>query len=204
MTQQRPIALVIGDVMLDVRTEGEMVSISLEAPAPVIRQTAVTESLGGAGNVARNIKALGHEVLLMGLVGNDAAGETIARLASTGGIMACLPKWSKATIVKHRITSGGQIVARVDKEEPTLSPYDEKPLFDGLYGLPPEQIERIKVIVIADYNKGTMTPDWWHYGVQQFAFKYHIPVFVDARPAQMHLYNQVTLLKPNLDRKSVV
>lgn len=193
----KPIALVIGDVMLDVRTEGEMSTISLEAPAPVIRRTSRTESLGGAGNVARNIKSLGHEVLLMGLIGQDPAGESVTKLAAAGGIAACLPTWRKPTIVKHRVTCHGQLISRIDIEDPTMCHIDAQGLVHGLYGIPHDQLSLIRVIVIADYNKGTMTEDLMVV-VRQLAASYRVPIFVDARPAAMYLYQGVSLLKPNL------
>lgn len=194
---QKPIALVIGDVMLDVRTEGEMSNISLEAPAPVIRRTSFTESLGGAGNVARNIKSLGHEVLLMGLIGNDPHGATVTKLAAEGGIPACLPTWQKPTIVKHRVTCHGQIISRIDIEDTTPCHIDVQALVHGLYGIPPEQLAAIRVIVIADYNKGTVTGELMAV-VRQLSTSYNVPIFVDARPQTMSLYQGVSLLKPNL------
>jgi D-beta-D-heptose 7-phosphate kinase/D-beta-D-heptose 1-phosphate adenosyltransferase len=194
---QKPIVLVIGDVMLDVRTEGEMSNISLEAPAPVIRRTSLTESLGGAGNVARNIKSLGHEVLLMGLVGQDSAGATVIKLAAEGGIAACLPVWQKATIVKHRVTCHGQIISRIDVEDTTQCHVDVQALVHGLCGIPQDQLALIRVIVIADYNKGTVTEALMTV-VRQFSSIYKVPIFVDARPASMGLYHGVSLLKPNL------
>ncbi len=193
----KSIALVIGDVMLDRRTEGEMTTISPEAPVPVIRQTSLTETLGGAGNVARNIVSLGHDALLIGLVGADEAGRRITQLAQETGIMACLPTWERPTIVKHRVTCGGKIVARIDTEDTVTPGVNFSGPCAGLCGLSPELIAEIKVIVIADYGKGTMTPELMGV-VRQFAVTYGIPIFVDARPQTMNLYYDVTLLKPNL------
>lgn len=192
----KPMALVIGDVMLDRRTEGEMSSISLEAPAPVIRQTSLTESLGGAGNVARNIKTLGHQVLLMGVVGDDTEGKQVKDLAVQAGIMACLPHYSGSTIVKHRITCGGQIICRLDREQ-RIDDSQTQALITGLQSLPPEFVATIKVIVIADYDKGTITDAFMQF-VRGFSMEFGIPIFVDARPQTMHRYSGVVLLKPNL------
>ncbi len=197
----KPIALVIGDVMLDRRTEGEMVTISPEAPVPVIRQTSLIESLGGAGNVARNIRSLGHDVLLMGLVATDDAGKRVIQLAQEAGITACLPDRGKATIVKHRVTCGGQMVVRVDTEE-AIDPvhpitHPSIGLINGLYGLPQEVLSNLKVIVITDHGKGTMTDELMAV-VRQLAGVFKIPIFVDAKPKTMALYCDVTLLKPNL------
>ena len=191
-----PIALVIGDVMLDRRTEGEMCSISREAPAPVIRLTSQIDSLGGAGNVARNIKALGHAVMLMGRVGNDAAGDTVIRLASEAGIDTCLPKRDDhPTIIKHRITCGGQIICRIDTERVDHVQFTD--LMAGLQSIPPELAVTIKVIVIADYAKGTLGQDLVR-SIFGFAGEFSIPVFVDARPETTGMYVGASLLKPNL------
>lgn len=191
----KPIALVIGDVMLDRRTEGEMYNISREAPAPVIRQTSLTESLGGAGNVAANIQALGHEVMLMGRIGDDPEGGRIAQLAQDSGIMACLVKTSAPTTVKHRITCGGQIITRIDVDE--IGQDSPGPsLINGL-ALPPEIAAKIKVVVVADYDKGTMSLGLVH-AISSFCSAYGIPFFADARPATADMYRGVTLLKPNL------
>lgn len=191
----RPLALVIGDVMLDQRTEGEMRTISSEAPAPVVGRQFFSESLGGAGNTARNIKALGHDVLMIGFVGNDAHGRRIAELASQSGITACLPQWGRPTVVKHRITCGGHIIARLDIDGEGEIPHST--LLAGLYSIPAETLAMIRVVVISDYNKGTMNADVMA-AIKQLVDAYKVQVFVDARPATLDLYRGVSLLKVNL------
>ncbi len=193
----RSIALVIGDVMLDRRSDGEMRTISPEAPVPVVRQTSLTESLGGAGNVARNIKALGHDVLLLGAVGADPHGAKVLSLAVDNGITACLVTGSQPTIVKERVTCNGYLVSRLDIEAPGVDPAVTQQLINGLHSIPPEQQINIKVIVVADYAKGTMTMELMAV-LRQLSAAYRIPIFVDARPSVASLYYAVTLLKPNL------
>lgn len=78
--------LVVGDVMLDRYWFGEVERISPEAPVPVVRVAKREDRLGGGANVARNIVALGGGVTLLGIVGDDEAGEQIARLAREAGI----------------------------------------------------------------------------------------------------------------------
>lgn len=197
-----PIALVIGDVMLDRRSEGEMVSISREAPAPVIRVNSNQSSLGGAGNVAANIVALGHRAMLMGRIGRDAEGEQVKALANNAGVPACLPFWNVPTIVKHRITCGGQIVCRLDTEQTDYSSInnfepDPQEIITGLTNLPADMIANIKVVVVADYNKGTMDTLVIR-AVMAFCAANSIPLFVDCRPAAVQQYAQATLIKPNL------
>lgn len=196
MSEPKPIALVIGDVMLDRRTEGEMSRVSLEAPAPVVHVNAITESLGGAGNIARNIVALGHQAMLMGVIGPDSDGERIKHLAAAGGIPFChsCTGPDSPTIVKHRVTSGGKIVLRIDHELKPMT--QEAGLLVGFDGLG-QMASQIKVIVIGDYGKGAMTPLVME-RVRQFSAEHGIPIFVDARPETMHLYQSVSLLKPNM------
>ena len=197
MSEPKPVALVIGDVMLDRRSEGEMARISLEAPAPVIHQQDLSESLGGAGNVACNIRTLGHEVMLMGVIGEDSAGRTIAQVASSMGITACLPKGEggEHTIIKHRITCGGQIIARIDTEGREMA--NDAGLIEGLQAaLSDPMPQDIKLVVIADYGKGAMTQEVVT-ALRTLCHERQIPIFVDCRPDAIELYQGVTLLKPN-------
>ncbi len=194
MSEPRPVALVIGDVMLDRRTEGEMSRISPEAPAPVIRQTRVVDSLGGAGNVAANIVALGHEAMLMGVVGADEAGQRVQQLAQEASITTCLPATNWPTIIKHRFTCDGQIIHRVDTESAALRSDHE--LIAGIHSLQ-QMASRIKVIVLSDYDKGALTHDVIR-AVRSFSTTHNIPIFVDAKPVKMSEYHGVSLLKPNL------
>ena len=197
MSDPKPVALVIGDVMLDRRSEGEMSRISLEAPAPVIHQTDLSESLGGAGNVARNIHTLGHEVMLMGVIGDDSAGRTITQIASSIGIPACLPLGvdGSHTTIKHRITCGGQIISRLDTEDGELT--NKIGLLEGLQAALGPATCTIKLVVIADYDKGAMTQDVMAV-LRTMCHERQIPIFVDCRPATIGLYHGVTLLKPNM------
>lgn len=190
------IALVIGDVMLDRRTEGEMNSISREAPVPVIRQTSQMDSLGGAGNVAANIKAMGHQVMLMGRVGADLAGTQVVKLASDAGIYSFLPQWDGPTIVKHRITCNGQIVTRIDHEPAHDTPQNSE-IVNGIRSIPADTVSLIKVIVISDYGKGVLDAATIA-EIHTFSKTHHIPVFVDARPEKLPAYIGATLVKVNL------
>jgi len=200
-----PTALVIGDIALDRRTEGDAVDVSREAPVPTIHQTSHVESLGWAGNVAANIKALGHNVLLMATIGAckttnapedyDYAGYRLIELAQALGIQTYFPHVvEKPTVVKHRVTCDNQIISRVDTQQHGMAA--DTALITGLDTLT-EHSEQIKVIVISDNDNGTMTPTLVQ-AVREFANKFNIPIFVDCRADQIHLYRGVSLLKPNL------
>jgi D-beta-D-heptose 7-phosphate kinase/D-beta-D-heptose 1-phosphate adenosyltransferase len=186
--------------------------VSREAPVPTVRQRQLTESLGWAGNVATNIKALGHNVLLMATIGDratpvdspgygdmvddpDDAGIKVMEIAKYSGVTTCLPvSVDKPTTVKHRITSGGQIIGRLDVQ--VYGTKADEPLIRGLNSLD-QDAEWIKVIVISDNNNGTITAELMQ-AVRVFANKHGIPIFVDCRPETVHLYEGVALLKPNL------
>ncbi|MFN7205775.1 MAG: bifunctional heptose 7-phosphate kinase/heptose 1-phosphate adenyltransferase, partial [Burkholderiales bacterium] len=110
--------LVVGDIMLDRYWFGEVNRISPEAPVPVVRVQSSDERLGGAANVARNIAALGSQVALMGVVGDDEPGKKIAQLLQAEGIKPFLQADpSVATTVKLRVIGRTQQLLRVDFEQ---------------------------------------------------------------------------------------
>ena len=110
--------LVLGDAMLDRYVHGEVRRISPEAPIPVLRARARRSVLGGAGNVAENAAALGARAILVGLVGDDAAGQEIAASLQgrIGDGLVRIP--GRPTTVKTRFMSGGHQLLRLDEEEP--------------------------------------------------------------------------------------
>ena len=189
--------LVIGDVMLDRRSEGDMSKISLESPAPVVCRRSVHDSLGGAANVARNITALGGKAILAGVIGNDDDGQILTYLANDAGVpfYASYGLNGGPTILKHRVTCGGKIVVRLDIEQPAFS--NDSGLIVGLQSIEASRISDIKLIVISDYGKGAMTPTVVDF-VRGMAQRHGIPIFVDARPSAMSMYHSVSLLKPNM------
>src|SRR4051794_25186755 len=122
--------LCLGDVMLDRFAYCETERISPEAPVPVLLLQRTQSMLGGAGNVARNIAALGGRAVLIGLVGEDAAGAEIAGLvANTPGLLASNIKTScRPTICKTRYIAGHQQIVRIDEESPRALDAEEEAL----------------------------------------------------------------------------
>ncbi|MBY0329682.1 MAG: bifunctional heptose 7-phosphate kinase/heptose 1-phosphate adenyltransferase, partial [Acetobacteraceae bacterium] len=110
--------LVLGDVMLDRFLYGDVERISPEAPVPVVRLRETRAMPGGAGNVARNIAALGGQAVLIGLRGRDAAGSDLAtQLAATPGVTdAMVASAARPTICKMRVIAGTQQLVRLDDE----------------------------------------------------------------------------------------
>ncbi|HRA18139.1 MAG TPA: PfkB family carbohydrate kinase, partial [Flavobacteriales bacterium] len=114
-------ALVVGDVMLDAYLWGRVDRISPEAPVPVVQVGRRSARLGGAANVALNIRALGAKAIVASVIGEDAHAEDLARIFAEEGLSSdgILRSSDRRTTVKTRIISGDQHVVRVDEE--TLS-----------------------------------------------------------------------------------
>src|SRR6056297_688490 len=109
--------LIVGDCMLDHYQWGRVDRISPEAPVPVVQVEQETWKLGGAGNVARNIRALGGDPYLVSIVGDDPAGKKIAELLDQSHIRHNLVTSLRPTTIKTRIIAGNQQMLRVDQEK---------------------------------------------------------------------------------------
>ena len=109
----------VGDLMVDRFVYGDVARVSPEAPIPVLARTRELVMLGGSGNVARNIAALGGEAALVGVIGGDPEGHEALRLvaAETGVEGFLVTDASRPTTLKTRFVSGGQQLLRVDLEE---------------------------------------------------------------------------------------
>lgn len=180
--------LVIGDIMLDRYVVGEVERISPEAPVPIVNVTNTYHTLGGCGNVVRNLKSIGATVSCMAVVGDDESGETIK------GELSRLKVKSMMTTLQDRITSvKTRIVAnhrqtqmlRFDNEE--VSNVDVRDL-----GLTVYNLEKFDIIVISDYAKGIITNDlMWK--IKEL----NIPIIVDPKPKNIKLYDDVFMITPN-------
>jgi D-beta-D-heptose 7-phosphate kinase / D-beta-D-heptose 1-phosphate adenosyltransferase len=183
--------LVLGDVMLDTFRYGQCTRISPEAPIPVVRVEREDVMLGGAGNVARGIAALGGEAVLIGLVGDDAAGATFhARLAEEGGIFADLVTDGRPTTQKIRYVAGQQQLLRADVEH--ARPADPAPLLAAFA----RQLPAADAVVLSDYAKGVLTPALLRQAIAM-ARDAGKPVIADPKSADVSRYDGVTLLTPN-------
>ncbi len=110
--------LVVGDVMLDRYLWGKVERISPEAPVPVMHLENETLAAGGAANVAWNLVSLGATPLLIGLIGNDPDGDTLATMLQQSAIdVRHAVRGTRRTTVKTRIVGGHQHIARIDAED---------------------------------------------------------------------------------------
>ena len=190
--------LVVGDLMVDQYLLGRVERISPEAPVPVVSATQRERRLGGAANVALNLKALGCQVTLAGLVGDDDHGRHLQGQLQNAGIdgdgVATVK--DRPTTLKTRVMSGGQHLLRVDEE------VDRDVDATGAAAL----LSRIQsalasrphhAILLEDYDKGALSESVIH-SILDTAKAQCIPVCVDPKFRHFDLFKGVDLFKPNL------
>src|SRR5262249_31963840 len=148
--------LVVGDAMLDRYVYGSAERISPEAPIPVLRIQREQAMPGGAGNVARNVAAMGGRVSLIAVAAEDAAGSTLRRLlADTGAIEpALVAEVGRPTTEKTRFVAGGQQMLRADHEELRAM---SQATAAGVLAAVEARIGATDVLILSDYAKGVLT-----------------------------------------------
>jgi rfaE bifunctional protein kinase chain/domain len=190
--------MVIGDVMVDAYLFGKVERISPEAPVPVVTVEKRVNRLGGAANVALNLKALGATPILCSVIGDDVKGNEFRQLmqeAQLGG-EAVLSSKDRITTTKFRVIGNKMQMLRVDEEiTEDLSAEDETALLAKVVSL----IKGIKpdAIIFQDYNKGVLTAGLIR-EITARAKSAAIPVTVDPKKKNFLQYNGVSLFKPNL------
>jgi len=193
----RQTVLCVGDLMLDEFVYGDVSRISPEAPAPVIAVQRSEINVGGAGNVARNIAALGAKCIFVGLVGSDAAGETLkSELAKEKLIEPILvtdparPTTRKVRFVSEHFSTH---MLRADWElSAPASEVTERKLIDAVVAALP----RADIVLLSDYAKGVLTARVIR-NVIDAARKLGKRVIVDPKSANLAIYRGATLLTPN-------
>ncbi len=186
--------VVVGDVMLDVFVFGQVTRISPEAPVPVVRVTSETERLGGAANVALNVKSLGGRAVLVGVVGDDSAGAHLARVARSSGVDArliALP--GRPTTVKTRIMAHQQQMVRTDRE--VADPIDaatEKKLLAQVA----KALKKGSALIVSDYQKGVVTRSFMRALIALSASR-GVRVLVDPKVRNIHFFKGAFLATPN-------
>jgi len=189
--------LIIGDVMIDSYVWGKVNRISPEAPVPILNSQKKENRLGGAANVALNIKALGAEPILASVIGNDNKGDIFLKLLKQENLstLGIISSNERVTTTKTRIISGNQQLIRLDREIDT--PLDAE-MEDALIQLIIELVERQKIdaIIFEDYDKGTITEKVIDKTVK-YANNKKIPTLVDPKKRNFLNYKGVTFFKPN-------
>ncbi|WP_188315945.1 PfkB family carbohydrate kinase [Chitinophaga agrisoli] len=152
----QPAVLVIGDLMLDVYLKGASTRLTPEAPVPVVDIETRTTVLGGGANTAINVKYLGAQVSFCSVSGQDEEGVKARTLLDVAGINSRIITCpQRSTIVKTRVTAGHQLLTRYDSGTETAIDRDTEEAFIRLLQ---QEFVRHDAIIIADYNKGLLTP----------------------------------------------
>ena len=189
---------VIGDVMLDTYLWGHVERISPEAPVPVVTLDKKEHRIGGAGNVARNLVALGAKASVLSVIGKDADGLLLTDLFKNNSIDVryILNSPDRITTNKSRIISRNQQMIRLDAEiTDDLSVTDEDALLKQVNNF--IETEKPAVLIFEDYNKGILTEKIIRESIA-LCRKYKIITSVDPKRKNFFSYNGVDIFKPNL------
>ena len=181
--------LVVGDIILDEYLGGVIDRISPEAPVPVVHVKETSYKLGGAANVASNLKALGCKVILLGIVGDDFVGGKITELLAAEGIEAALVKSKKPSIRKTRIIGRSSHMLRLDYEE-YYDKADAAELETNFNSI----IKKVDSCIFSDYAKGTLQ-DVTH--LIKIAKQANKLVFTDPKHADFAVYAGSDFITPN-------
>jgi D-beta-D-heptose 7-phosphate kinase / D-beta-D-heptose 1-phosphate adenosyltransferase len=187
--------LCLGDVMLDRFAYCDAERISPEAPVPVLLLRRTQSMLGGAGNVARNIAALGGTAVLIGLLGEDVAGaEARMLLADTRGIIdRHVAGADRPTTCKTRYLAGNQQLVRVDEEQTHApTPDEEAALIEGAE----QAIGEADAVILSDYGKGVLSEKVLHAAIAG-ARRRSVPVYVDPKGDDFARYRGAFCVTPN-------
>ncbi len=182
--------LVVGDVMLDRYWFGEVERISPEAPVPVVKIARAEERPGGAANVARNVAALGAKAMLLSVIGDDEAGDTLARIIAQENVRAMFHRDpSIATTVKLRVIGRQQQLLRIDFE--TLPSHE---ILASKLADYERLVREVDVVILSDYGKGGLAHIETMIGHARAAGRL---VLVDPKGDEWDKYRGATIITPN-------
>jgi rfaE bifunctional protein kinase chain/domain len=185
---------VVGDVMLDRYFWGSVHRVSPEAPVPVVDIDDESFHLGGAANVAGNLRGLGATPLLCGVVGDDASGSLLRDICAQGGLATdgIVTESGRPTTVKTRVIGNNQQIVRLDRE---TRDHVGTAVGDTIAGILRSRRD-LAAIVLEDYDKGLLSPRLIT-SVMTVAKERRIPVFVDPKRRHFFDFTECTLFKPN-------
>ena len=186
--------VVVGDVMLDLFVFGSVNRISPEAPVPVVLVTEEKQRLGGAANVALNVRALGGRAALVGVVGDDLAGARLTLAAADLGVDARLVKLAgRPTTVKTRIMAHQHQMVRTDREATDAV---DATIGKELLAKVARVLTRGSALIVSDYQKGVVTPSFMR-ALIALARSRDVPVLVDPKVKNIGLFRGAFLVTPN-------
>lgn len=187
--------LVVGDVMLDRFLWGKVSRISPEAPVPVVEINRESLFPGGAANVARNLRALGSSVSILGVLGDDATGEDLRELLDQQGVNTdgLIVDPNRPTTLKTRIVAHGQQVVRFDREKcVALPPQIERKVLEHFES----RLENVSAVIFEDYAKGLLSQRLLN-AMQRLAHQAHKVTAADPNSRSRIRYSGLTAVTPN-------
>ncbi len=182
---------VVGDLICDRYVIGSVERISPEAPVPVVKVEEERYFLGGASNVAINLKKLGCDVLLLGVVGNDSAGKRMMNMIKNEGISTdnIIVLDDRPTTLKTRVVAHSQQIVRFDREK--ILHIDKKytnAMIKSIKGYGAD------AVIVSDYGKGVVT----EYLIKQLTSIENLFISVDPKVSNADMYKKVDIITPNL------
>lgn len=195
--------IVVGDVGIDKYTFGEVKRISPEAPVPVLEVTKEWLKLGLAANISHNLKTLGINSTLCGVVGNDNNANTFESLLEDESlnIWGIVRSSSRPTIFKERVTTNTQQICRIDYESSESIDQDTE---NKLLSRVDEFAKNHSALIIEDYAKGTLTKSTIENLIKKFKSENKIVAVDPGRSTPPMYYQGATLLKPNLAESKIM
>lgn len=188
--------LIVGDVMIDAYILGKVERISPEAPVPVVSVTHKENRLGGAANVALNVKSLGAHPYIASVIGDDEGGRELQYLFDQAGVNheAIVTSHERLSTVKTRVIGNNVQMLRIDEEHiHSINAEESRQLLAAIEKILPQ----MDVVIFEDYDKGVLTAE----NIAQIislAEKHNIPTIVDPKKVNFAHYKKATLFKPNL------
>ncbi len=186
--------IIIGDIMIDEYIIGKIERISPEAPVPILEVEEEKHILGGAANVANNIKTLGGAPILFGVIGKDKSGEKLIELLEERKIKNyLLIDEKRPTTTKTRLLSMGQQIVRMDREYRAYIDQElEKKLIENIE----KSIDTVDLVILSDYAKGVLTPSLTQ-KIANLAQRKGKKVVVDPKGKDYAKYQKVSYITPN-------
>ncbi len=181
---------VVGDLICDKYVFGKVERISPEAPVPVVRVEKETYFLGGASNVALNLKSLGCKTFLFGVIGNDSCGKRLLNMIKDKGLVTenILKLEDRPTTLKTRVIAQSQQIVRFDREK--ILKIDKKHAYEIVKGV---RSSGVNAVIVSDYGKGVVS----EYLIEELK-KLGVFIAVDPKIKNACAYKGVNIITPNL------
>ena len=194
-SDKKPSVLVIGDLMIDHYIWGSATRLSPEAPVPIVNVKNESTTLGGAGNVVQNLVALGAQVTVAGVIGDDNSGIALIEILESEGVKThtVIKDKARSTTVKTRVLVGSHQLVRIDREITDPVPNE---LADELIEKLTACIENADIIILSDYNKGLFAPALTQ-RIITIANRHNKKVIIDPKGLNYEKYKGAYIIKPN-------